>query len=71
MESDIKIISAKPYFSQEVCRTPLKFGNVIFDKAIYAQVKVKVINGKGEEDSGWGGIFLSDMWAFPSPLVPH
>jgi hypothetical protein len=34
MKSDIKIISAKPYFAEEVCRTPLKFGNVIFDKAI-------------------------------------
>jgi L-alanine-DL-glutamate epimerase-like enolase superfamily enzyme len=71
MKSDIKIISAKPYFSKEACRTPLKFGKVIVDKAIYAQVKVTVANRKGEESSGWGGIFLSDMWAFPSSLVPH
>ena len=71
MKSDIKIVSVEPQFSDEICRTPLKFGNVIMDAVTYCQVKVTVENRTGKQADGWGGIFLADFWGFPSPLVPH
>jgi len=71
MRSDIKILDVTPYFSEETCRTPLKFGNVVVEQIPYCQVKVTVENRAGEVAEGWGGIFLMDFWAFPSPKVSH
>ena len=71
MQSDIKICSVEPYYFEERCRTPLKFGRVVVEKLPYCQVKVTVENRAGQRAEGWGGIFLMDFWAFPSDLVPH
>ena len=32
---------------------------------------MKVENGLGRIAEGWGNILLSDLWAFPTPLVSH
>lgn len=71
MRSDIRILDVEPYFSEETCRTPLKFGNVVVEQIPYCQVKVTVENRAGAPAEGWGGVFLMDFWAFPSPKVSH
>lgn len=71
MESDIRVISVEPFFSNEVARVPLKFGAVVMDRVTYCQVRATVENRHGERASGFGAIFLADFWGFPSPLVPH
>lgn len=71
MLSDIKVFSVQPYYFDETCRTPLKFGNVVVEQLPYCQVKVEVESHTGRRAEGWGGIFLMDFWAFPDPAVPH
>lgn len=71
MNTDLKILSVEPYFSDEIPRTPLKFGAVVVDRATLCWVKVQVENGRGQQAEGWGGIPIGDSWAFPSKAVPH
>lgn len=71
MNSDVRVIEARPYFSLEKPRFPLKFGAVVMTETTYCQVRVKVENRKGEIASGYGGMFLSDVWAFPTFAIPH
>jgi len=71
VNSDIRILEIEPRFSEEVCRTPLKFGAVVMDRLTYCEVRAKVETRAGNVAEGWGGIFLADFWAFPSRLVPH
>jgi len=71
MESDIRVISIEPCFSDEVTRVPLKFGAVVMDRVTYCHVRATVENRRGERGTGFGGIFLADFWGFPSKVVPH
>jgi len=71
VNSDIRVLSAEPYFIETVARTPLKFGGVVMDAATYAQVRVEVETQGGRRGAGWGGMFLADFWAFPDDRVPH
>ena len=69
--TDITIRSIEPINTPEVCRTPLKFGAVIVDELPFCRVKAVVENGRGEVAEGWGGIFLMDLWAWPTPELSH
>jgi L-alanine-DL-glutamate epimerase-like enolase superfamily enzyme len=71
MNSDIRVLSATPYFIEAAARTPLKFGGVVVDTGDYAQVKVEVETRGGKRGVGWGGMFVMDFWAFPEPSLPH
>jgi L-alanine-DL-glutamate epimerase-like enolase superfamily enzyme len=71
MLSDIRIRSIEPSYTNEVCRTPLKFGAVIVDELPFCRVRAMVENGRGEVAEGWGGIFLMDLWAWPTPELSH
>ncbi len=71
MNSDIRVISATPYFIETVARTPLKFGAVVVESGDYAQVRVEVETRGGARGVGWGGMFVMDFWAFPDPAAPH
>ena len=71
MITDVTIRSVEATYTNEVCRTPLKFGAVIVDEVPFCRVKVVVENGRGEVAEGWGGIFLMDLWAWPTPELPH
>jgi len=71
MDTDIRIVELEPFFHDVECRTPLKFGNVVVDKLPYGQVKATVENGKGKTAVGWGGMFVMDMWGWPTPKVEH
>lgn len=71
MQSDIKILEVESSFTPLKFRTPLKFGAVVIEDIVYSQVRVKVENHRGEVAEGFGGILLSDGWAWPSKVVEH
>jgi len=71
MKSDVRVIEAVTYFIEAVARTPLKFGGVVMDRLDYATVRVNVETRSGKRGAGWGGMFQSDVWAFPDDRVPH
>ena len=71
MDSDIRVLEARPYFIEAVARTPLKFGAVVVEAGTYAQTRVEVETRSGRRGVGWGGMFLMDLWAFPDDRVPH
>jgi L-alanine-DL-glutamate epimerase-like enolase superfamily enzyme len=71
MESDIRLVEFEPFFYDTECRTPLKFGAVVVDKLPYCEVKATVENAAGQTAEGWGGMFVMDMWGWPSPNVDH
>ncbi len=71
MQSDIRVLELTPFFTRETPRTPLKFGGVVMDAASYCHVRARVENRRGRVAEGWGAIFLSDVWAWPSAAVAH
>lgn len=71
LDSDVRVLEAEAYFRQERAREPLKFGAVIMDEITLCHVRVRVENRRGRVADGWGAIFLSDVWAFPTPSIEH
>jgi len=71
VDTDIKPVEIACYFTDEVPRTPLKFGGVVMDRSKYCHVRAVVENRRGRRAAGWGAIFLSDVWAWPSAAVAH
>ena len=71
MQTDIRILEVEPIFSEEKFRTPLKFGTGVIHEITSLTVRIKVENRQGKTAEGLGNILLSDLWAFPSELVPH
>jgi L-alanine-DL-glutamate epimerase-like enolase superfamily enzyme len=71
MQTDIRILEVEPIFSEEKFRTPLKFGTGVVREITSLTVCAKVQNRQGKVAEGLGNILLSDLWAFPSELVPH
>ena len=71
LPSDVRILQVEPYFTNEKAREPLKFGASVMDVVTYCHVRVRVENRRGQIADGWGAIFLSDFWAFPTPRIPH
>ncbi len=69
--TDIRVVEAIPHFPQAFCRTPLKFGAVVVESLAFCHVRMTVENRAGKTATGWGAMFLMDMWGWPSPLVPH
>ncbi|MBI5034781.1 MAG: hypothetical protein HZB51_30020 [Chloroflexi bacterium] len=70
-DSDIRILEIEPYYSDEKAREPLKFGASVMDQVTYCHVRARVENRRGQIADGWGAIFLSDFWAFPTPHIAH
>ena len=70
-DTDIRILEIEPYYSNEKAREPLKFGAQVMDVVTFCHVRVRVENRRGQIADGWGAIFLSDFWAFPSPRIAH
>ena len=70
-KSDIKIRSVETFKVHTVCRTPLKFGAVVVDEVPIGYAKVTVENRAGKVATGWGAMFLMDLWAWPVSKAPH
>jgi len=71
MKTDIRVLEIEPIFKKEKLYTPLKFGNGVVEENTSLKVRVKVENGFGKVAQGWGNILLSDLWAYPDPLISH
>ncbi|RKY74597.1 MAG: hypothetical protein DRQ14_01455 [Candidatus Latescibacterota bacterium] len=71
MLSDILPKRVEVGFHFEPFRSPLKFGAVVMEGLTYCTVEVEVEDGRGRTARGNGSMPLADMWAFPSPKVPH
>ena len=70
-KSDVKIRSVETFRVHTVCRTPLKFGAVVVDEVPIGYAKVTVENRAGKVATGWGAMFLMDLWAWPVSKAPH
>ena len=71
LQSDVRVLEVEPYFLAGKARTPLKFGSVIVEESTFLHVRARVETRSGRVADGWGAIFLSDMWSWPSQVVPH
>jgi len=71
MNSDIRIKNVNIFKVNTHCRTPLKFGAVVVDELPIAYAKVTVENRKGKTATGWGVMFLMDLWAWPISKATH
>jgi len=71
MNSDIRLRAAEIYLLDTVCRTPLKFGAVVVDRLPIAYARVTVESRAGHVATGWGAMFLMDLWAWPVSQASH
>ena len=71
MDSDIRIKYIDIFKVNTHARTPLKFGAVIVDELPIAYAKVMVENKRGKIATGWGAMFLMDLWAWPISKATH
>lgn len=69
MQTDIRPVALDVFVTMEKPRTPLKFGAVVMRETPFVHVRARVENLDGDTAEGWGGIFLSDVWAWPDPRV--
>lgn len=58
-------------YSEERFRTPLALSSGPIVSSTFARVGVVVENRAGQVAQGTGGVFLSDLWAFPASLLTH
>lgn len=69
MQTDIRPVSLDVFVTMEKPRMPLKFGAVVMRETPFVHVRATVENLDGDTAEGWGGIFLSDGWAWPDPAL--
>lgn len=71
MQSDIRVRSVETFKVMTRCRTPLKFGAVVIDELPIGYTRVTVENRHGRLATGWGAMFLMDLWAWPVSKASH
>jgi L-alanine-DL-glutamate epimerase-like enolase superfamily enzyme len=71
LRSDIRVRDVQIYTAPTHCRTPLKFGAVVVDELPIGYARVTVENRSGRVATGWGAMFLMDLWAWPVSQVEH
>jgi L-alanine-DL-glutamate epimerase-like enolase superfamily enzyme len=70
-DSDVKVREIRTYRVPTVCRTPLKFGAVVVEDIPIGYVQATVENRAGQVSTGWGAMFLMDLWAWPTAAAPR
>ncbi|MFN2204029.1 MAG: enolase C-terminal domain-like protein [Caldilineaceae bacterium] len=71
LQSDIRILDVRTYKVPTHCRTPLKFGAVVVEELPIGYAQVTVENRAGRRGTGWGAMFLMDLWAWPVSDASH
>ena len=71
MQTDIRVLGVETFKVPTECRTPLKFGAVVVDALPIGYAKATVENRAGGRATGWGAMFLMDLWAWPVSRAPH
>jgi L-alanine-DL-glutamate epimerase-like enolase superfamily enzyme len=69
--SDVRVQEAVVTFSDERLSTPLRLSKGVIDAITYAEVRLTVVNRRGQAATGIGAILLSDVWAFPHAMLDH
>lgn len=69
--TDIRVKHVRATFTYEPFRTPLRLSGGLIEGCVYALVHLTVENRRGRTAEGIGGIFLSDLWAFPTTAISH
>lgn len=70
-DSDIRIVDIEAAFEDQRFRFPLVLSTGAIAEITYADVRIVVENRAGRSAEGFGGILLSDLWAFPEPSLDH
>ena len=68
-QNAVRIIDVEPFFSLETPSGEFSFGAGTAGALTLAHVRVRVAGADGREADGWGAIFLSHPWAFPTADV--
>jgi L-alanine-DL-glutamate epimerase-like enolase superfamily enzyme len=71
MITDIKVHEVQTFLVPAACRTPLSFGAVVVEELPIGYASATVENRAGEVATGWGAMFLMDLWAWPSSRASH
>ena len=71
LQSDVRVLEVEPHFMGGRARTPLKVWERDREESTFLPVRARVETRSGRVADGWGAIFLSDMWSWPSKVVPH
>jgi len=71
MPSDIRVIDVQTFKVPTACRTPLKFGAVVVEKSDIGYARATVETRAGRRATGWGAMFVMDLWAWPVSKAPH
>ncbi len=69
--TDIRIEEIHPSYEDFTYRTPIKFGGVAVDRATLLNVTCVVRTLSGKAARGFGSMPLSNVWAFPSKVMPY
>ncbi len=67
---DAAVVDAGVEFTRRTLVAPLHLSSGTITDAIEVRASVRVRVGE-RTATGWGSVFLSDIWAWPDPLVPH
>ena len=65
----VRIVEVEPFFSLETPAGEFSFGAATAGALTLAHVRVRVADNTDREADGWGAIFLSHPWAFPTNEV--
>jgi L-alanine-DL-glutamate epimerase-like enolase superfamily enzyme len=71
LATDIRIEEVATSYEDFRYRTPIKFGGVALDRVTILNVTCTVRTGSGRAAHGFGSMPLSNVWAFPSRLLPY
>ena len=69
--SDIRVASAAVTFSDERLAVPLRLSRGVISEITHVEVVLHLVTRRGTPARGVGSILLSDVWAFPHPVLDH
>ena len=69
--TDIRLESVHHSYEDYIYRTPIKFGGVALDRVTLLNVACQVRTRAGKVGRGIGSMPLSNVWAFPSRILPY
>jgi len=70
-DTDVRIREVRTHVVPVPCRTPLKFGAVVVETTPIGYARVTAENRAGGVGTGWGAMFLMDLWAWPGSKASH
>jgi L-alanine-DL-glutamate epimerase-like enolase superfamily enzyme len=69
--TDVRIEHVQHSYEDYTYRTPIKFGGVALDRVTLLNVECRVTTRGGKAGRGVGSMPLSNVWAFPSRVLPY